>query len=155
MRRTVFLLIAAAALLAGCNKSEESESADDFASRIEGGQPQASGPTRADMPRVAANGKQALKTNAAYTQRGADGKPNSLAINPDGTYALTENGRTQRGKWAWLPDGKRLRLEGVTYGPVVLVADGAVYRMQNEDVPFDDVTPDRMYSLSGGSLPTN
>ena len=147
MFRLLLPTAAFAALLAGCSQPEEGETGDEFAARVNGNQPQASGPADPAMPRVASNGKQALRKGAAYTQKGLDGQPGSLAINPDGTYALIENGRTQRGNWEWLPDGKRLRLQGVANGPIVLVADGALYRMQNEDVPFDDVTPDRMYSL--------
>ena len=36
----------------------------------------------------------------------------------------------------------------VDAGGAAAAPDGALYRMQNEDVPFDDVTPDRAYRLA-------
>lgn len=153
MRRT-FLCLAMTALLAACGQQSEGESADDFASRVNGDSatspPPGStdGPADPGMPRVAADGRKALAQGVTYHQRGG---ANSIAIRSDGTFTLVEDGRTTTGKWDWLADGKRLRLEGVTYGPIVLVANGALYRMQNENVPFDDVTPDRMYVPGEGA----
>lgn len=154
-RRLSLAALALPLALAACGDQPEGESADDFASRVNAGDaaatPQADGPRDPSMPRVAANGAQALSAKAAYTQPAAEGEtPNSLAIRQDGTFTLVEDGRTLEGGWEWLPDGKRLRLKGVVHQPIVLVADGALYRMQNENVPFDDVTPDRMYTLGGG-----
>ena len=67
---------------------------------------------------------------------------------PEPEPPIVKEGRTTTGNWEWLADGKRLRLTGVERQPIVLIADGALYRMQNEDVPFDDVTPDRTYRLA-------
>ncbi|WP_374407753.1 hypothetical protein [Pelagerythrobacter sp.] len=162
MRRTTaafaFVLTVPFAL-AACSEKPEREGADDFAARVNGGGdaempaprgPQADGPRDPSLPRVAANGRKALDQAAAYTRPNADGTADSLAIRQDGTFTLVEAGRTTTGAWQWLPDGKRLRLEGVVQQPVVLVADGALYRMQNERVPFDDVTPERTYRLGAG-----
>lgn len=161
MRRTFTALafvLAAPLALAACGEQPEGESADDFAARVnaggDAGAPaargaQPDGPRDPSLPRVAADGRQALDQAAAYTQPNADGTADSLSVRQDGTFTLVEDGRTTEGTWQWLPDGKRLRLEGVVQQPVVLVADGALYRMQNERVPFDDVTPDRTYRLGG------
>ena len=156
MRRTfaAFAIALAAQLtLAACGEAPEGESADDFAARVNAGGASATqgaqpdGPRAPSLPRVAADGRAALRQAAAYTQPNEDGSADSLTIRQDGTFALVENGRATTGAWRWLPDGKRLRLEGLVQQPIVLVADGALYRMQNEDVPFDDVTPDRAYRL--------
>ncbi|AKM08552.1 hypothetical protein [Pelagerythrobacter marensis] len=153
-------VLAAPLVLAACGERPEGESADDFAARVNGGaapaeegvaseaKKQPDGPRDPSLPRVAADGRKALQQAATYTQPNADGSADSLAIRQDGTYTLVEDGRTTTGEWQWLPDGKRLRLEGLVRQPIVLVADGALYRMQNENVPFDDVTPDRAYRLA-------
>ena len=156
MRRTsaalAFILAAPLALSACGSEPAESESADDFAARVggagEAGPTPADGPRDPSLPRVAADGRQALNQAAAYTQENPDGTSDSLAVRQDGTFTLVEEGRTTTGNWEWLADGKRLRLTGVERQPIVLIADGALYRMQNEDVPFDDVTPDRTYRLA-------
>lgn len=146
MRRTL-VLIAATATLAACGLQQGTDNADDYASRVNGGgiaaTPGAAQPD-ASMPQVASNGKAALKTGATYSQKGGSADK-AIQIDPDGTYKLVEDGQASEGKWEWLPDGKRLRLIGVVHQPIVLVANGAIYRMQNENVPFDDVTIDRMY----------
>ena len=154
MRRTFATLAALA--LAACGEPTEGENADDFAARVDAGGTAAAapkgaqpdGPRDRSLPRVAADGRTALRPAASYTQPNADGSADSLAIRQDGTYTLIEDGRTTNGAWEWLADGRRLRLEGLVQQPIVLVADGALYRMQNEDVPFDDVTPDRAYRLA-------
>lgn len=140
--------------LAACGEPSEGESADDFAARVNAGNAtapqdaQPDGPRDPSLPRVAADGRTALQQAATYTQPNEDGSADSLAIRQDGTFTLVEDGRTTTGEWQWLADGKRVRLEGLIQQPIVLVADGALYRMQNEDVPFDDVTPDRAYRLA-------
>ncbi|RXZ64515.1 hypothetical protein [Pelagerythrobacter rhizovicinus] len=151
-----FILVAPLAL-AACGEQPKGENAEDFAARVNGGDAateqatgrrQPDGPRDPSLPRVAANGREALQQAAAYTRPNPDGTADSLSIGNDGTFTLVEGGRTQTGTWEWLADGKRLRLEGIVRQPIVLVADGALYRMQNENVPFDDVTPDRTYRLT-------
>ncbi len=151
-------ILAAPLALAACGDQPKGENAEDFAARVNDGgataeqttrgRPQPDGPRDPSLPRVAADGRQALQQATAYTRPNPDGTADSLSIGNDGTFTLVEGGRTQTGTWEWLPDGKRLRLQGVVRQPVVLVADGALYRMQNENVPFDDVTPDRTYRLA-------
>lgn len=153
----IAFILAAPLALAACGEQPKGESAEDFAARVNGGDaaagqttrggPQPDGPRDPSLPRVAADGRKALQ-DAAYVRPNADGTADSLSIADDGTFTLTEGGRTQTGTWEWLPDGKRLRLDGVVRQPIVLVANGALYRMQNENVPFDDVTPDRTYRLA-------
>ena len=155
-----FILAAPLALVA-CGQQPKGENAEDFAARVNGGgatagqtaraRPQPDGPRDPSLPRVAADGRQALQQAAAYTQPNPDGTADSLSIGNDGTFTLVEGGRTQTGTWEWLPDGKRLRLQGVVRQPIVLVADGALYRMQNENVPFDDITSDRTYRLTSSA----
>ncbi|WP_338447064.1 hypothetical protein V5F89_04555 [Pelagerythrobacter marensis] len=149
-------VVAAPLALAACGERPEGESAEDFAARVNGGATPAAasgprdakqpdGPRDPSLPRVAADGRKALDQGNAYWRSNPDGTRDSLAIGKDGTFTMVQDGQTQTGKWEWLPDGKRLRLLGVTHQPIVLIADGALYRMQNENVPFDDVTPDRVY----------
>jgi hypothetical protein len=146
-----------AALLSACGGSNEpgGESADDFASRINGSAPTAAGAQqtnaapRPDLPQPAANGREGLAAGAAYVQASADGTvTHGLTIQPDGSFELIENGQKTNGTYEWLPDGRRLRLNGVETRPIVLVADGALYRLTNENVPLDDLTSDRMYTLN-------
>ncbi|RIV75749.1 hypothetical protein [Pelagerythrobacter aerophilus] len=154
----IAFILAAPLALAACGEQPKGENAEDFAARVNGGgataeqtargRPQPDGPRDPSLPRVAADGSKALQQTAAYTRPNPDGTADSLLIANDGNFTLVEGGRTQTGTWEWLPDGKRLRLQGVVRQPIVLVADGALYRMQNENVPFDDVTPDRTYRLA-------
>lgn len=153
---------ALAVMLAGCGARDEGESAADFAARVKGDattSAPASGQAPknaavANLPQAATDGKKAVKFAQQYVPAGSDAKSqNGLTIRPDGTFELAENGRTVSGKYQWLPDGKRLRLNGVENRPIVLVANGALYRMTNENVPLDDVTPDRMYQLPTAEKP--
>jgi hypothetical protein len=152
--KIVCLAAPLALALSACGETQESESAEDFASRINGG-PSESGDDMAtpvretafpELPKPAADGRSAIQSEV-YTNVAADGTRAGLAFNADGTFELSENGNTVKGRYEWLSDGKRLRLLGVEHRPIVLVADGAIYRMTNEDVPYEDVTPDRMFSL--------
>ena len=154
---------ALAMLLAGCGARDEGESADDFAARVKGDgvAPAATASGQkpknvavANLPQAAADGKKALKFAQQYVPAGSGAKSqNGLTIRPNGTFELAENSKTVSGKYQWLPDGKRLRLIGVENRPIVLVANGALYRMTNENVPLDDVTPDRMYQLPAAEKP--
>ena len=148
--------------LAACGSNEQGESADDFAARLDGasaaeagaandGAGQPVNPQLANLPKVAANGQQAVRFDSDYVNTAADGSTSGLSIYQNGTFRLVENGQLTEGRYEWLPDGKRLRLNGVGFRPIVLVADGALYRMTNENVPLNDVTPDRMYSLAGSA----
>ncbi|MXP26299.1 hypothetical protein GRI39_09650 [Altererythrobacter indicus] len=150
-----------AMMLAGCGARDEGESANDFAARIKGESAASANASNqkknaavANLPQAAADGKKAVKFAEQYVPAGSDAKSqNGLTIRPDGTFALAENGKKVSGKYQWLPDGKRLRLIGVESRPIVLVANGALYRMTNENVPLDDVTPDRMYQLPAVEKP--
>lgn len=128
--------------LVACGKREPAESPEDFAARLKGTAIQPSNP--ANLSAVAENGKAAIKTSQTYSQKGPDGTVNGLQFKTDGTFMLHEDGKTVQGTYEWLPDGKRLRLKGVEKRPIVLIANGALYRMTNEQVPLDDLTPDRM-----------
>ena len=164
---TMALVVSMSLALAACGERPEGESAQDFAARVNGGGAgggnapagdpaaanQPDGPRDPSLPRVAADGRKALAAGTAYRRTNPDGTHDSLAIAEDGTFTLEQGGRRQTGEWEWLPDGKRLRLLGVTHQPIVLIADGALYRMQNENVPFDDVTPDRVYRRGADPAP--
>lgn len=153
-------LLPALALAACNNSSDKGENADDFAARVNGSGgsadavPQASAPdaaqeaTLAALPRAAESGRSAADFGAQFTNMGADGSESALTINRDGTFELTENGRTVSGDYEWLADGQRIRLRGVEFRPIVVVAaDGSLYRLSNEDVPIDDISPDRHYTV--------
>ena len=155
--RFTLLAIPATLLLAACNNSAgegESESAQDFAARVNG----QSAPAKDDpaqramldaLPKAAANGRTAVTFATEYTSQPFGGGTSSLTINEDGSYRLVENGQALEGRYEWLPDGRRLRLKGVETRPIVVIADGAMYRQLNEDVPLDDLAPERMYALPG------
>ena len=142
-------LIPIAILLSACGSKGNGESASDYANKIgnAGASPAASSAAAAKLPKPAADGKKAVAFTTPYTQVDAStGVRRGLTINPDGTFELVDNGQTTRGTYQWLPDGKRLRLNGVSDRPIVLIANGAIYRLTNENVPLDDLTPDRMYA---------
>ncbi len=148
--------LAIALLLTACGDQPQGETSDDFASRVGTGAPAPAATVSgapAAGPALPAHARSALKTGTAYVRSGGEADANSLDIRPDGTFVLVENGRPVTGRYEWLPDGRRLRLGGVVNQPLVLVGDGALYRMQNENVPFDDVSPDRTYLLPGSTGP--
>jgi hypothetical protein len=147
------LALSVALLLPSCGSRDPDQSADAYASRVGGpaaGSPgAATAKTGAALPQPAPNGRQAVTFAAPYSQVDPySGAKNGLTINRDGTFELIENGQATRGTYTWLRDGKRLRLNGVATRPIVLIANGAIYRLTNENVPLDDLTPDRMYSPS-------
>lgn len=148
MRRSVTCL-ALVLSLAACH-SRNGESAGDYANKVGSAAPAASSapaPEPTNLPQPAANGKQAVTFATPYTQVDPNsGDKRGLTINQDGTFELVENGKTTKGTYTWLPDGKRLKLNGVAERPIVLIANGAIYRLTNENVPLNDLTPDRMYS---------
>lgn len=152
LRRFAFAasLIPIAILLSGCGSKGNGESASDYANKIgnAGATTSAASSTAATkLPEPASDGKKAVAFTTPYTQVDpSNGVRRGLTINPDGTFELVENGQTTRGTYQWLPDGKRLRLNGVSDRPIVLIANGAIYRLTNENVPLDDLTPDRMYA---------
>jgi|GEM_PF-5045278 len=153
MRKLLFPVLASLPLLlAACGSNDDGESADDFAGRLGGGSAANSGvgqpvnPALADLPQPAPDGKEAVSYETSYVQQAPGGGQDGLTINEDGTFRLVEGGKITEGTWDWLPDGKRLRLNEVDYRPIVLIADGAIYRLTNENVPLNDLTPDRMYA---------
>lgn len=135
--------------LASCGSQHQGESADDYASKVGGpasALPSTAASAKEELPRPEADGRKAVAFAEPYAQIDTNtGAKRALKISQDGTFELTENGRVTRGTYTWLSDGKRLRLNGVSDRPIVLVAKGALYRLTNEDVPIDDLTPDRMY----------
>ena len=142
-------LIPIAILLSGCGSKGNGESAADYANKIGNADatPAASSAAAAKLPKPTADGKKAIAFTTPYTQvDSSTGARRGLTINPDGTFELVENGQAVHGTYQWLPDGKRLRLNGVAERPIVLIANGAIYRLTNENVPLDDLTPDRMYA---------
>jgi len=147
--QTSLIALAALAALTACSRSDEGESAEDYAARMGGAQQAGISGRDLNLPKVVENGREALSYAEAYVQTAADGTKQGLTINSDGTFVLLENGKTVSGRYEWLPDGKRLRLLGVEFRPIVMVGDGAIYRMTNEDVPLDDTAPERMFSPEG------
>lgn len=149
----VLISLAPIALLAACGEPQHSESSDDFAARINGGDAGPGGAGKAPAaggPAVAANGREALALTSDYSRTNEDGTTNSLRLLDNGTYVLVEKGVEYQGSYEWLPDGKRIRLNGASSLPIVVVANGALYRVANENVPLDDLVPDRMYALGTG-----
>lgn len=144
-----FIALAALIALSACSRGDDGESAEDYAARMAGAQKAGVSGRDLNLPKVAENGREALSYANAYVQTAPDGTKQGLTINEDGTFVLLENGRTIKGRYQWLPDGKRLRLLGVEFRPIVMVADGVIYRMTNEDVPLDDTAPERMFSPEG------
>lgn len=145
---SAFLGVSLIVLLAGCGQRSPGEGAQDYANKIGGAAatPGASPAPAGSLPQAAANGRKAVTFATPYTQVDANtGVKRGLTINQDGTFDLLENGQATHGTYTWLADGKRLRLNGVANRPIVLVANGAIYRLTNENVPIDDLTPDRMY----------
>lgn len=150
LRNSALLLPICLALLA-CGERQPAESSDEFAARLKG---TAIKPVnKAELPTVAENGKTAIQTSVPYSQKAPDGSVSGLQFKTDGTFQLNEDGKTISGTYTWLPDGKRLRLNGVEKRPIVLIANGALYRMTNEDVPLDDITPDRMMVTGAPEAP--
>lgn len=154
----IFLATTLALTLAACGSgTDNTDSADDFAARLNGeSAPAADGNravakkagSQAHLPQAAANGRDAIRTDVMYTNAAFGGGERGLQLANDGTFSLREeDGTTLSGSYEWLPDGRRLRLKGVESNPIVIVADGALYRVMNEDVPLDDVGPERMYAL--------
>lgn len=152
MRRSFVVAALAASLalpLAACGSRNQGDNAQSYANKIGGPASPAATTPAAALPQAAPNGKKAVSYASPYSQVDPEtGVKRGLTINQDGTFELVENGQTTRGTYTWLPDGKRLRLNGVTERPIVLVANGALYRLTNENVPLDDLTPDRMYSAA-------
>ena len=151
----VLISLAPIALLAACGEPQQSESSDDFAARINGGDvgPGGAGAGQAPAaggPAVAANGREALALTSDYSRTNEDGTTNSLRLLDNDSYVLVEKGVEYQGSYEWLPDGKRIRLNGASSLPIVVVANGALYRVANENVPLDDLVPDRMYALCTG-----
>jgi len=143
---TSLISLCALSLLTACSRDDRGESAEGYAARM--GEAQQAGVSGRDLnlPKVAEDGRKTLSYAHAYVQSAADGTKQGLTINHDGSFVLMENGRTVSGRYEWLTDGKRLRLLGVESRPIVMVADGAIYRMTNEDVPLDDTAPERMFT---------
>jgi len=134
-------------LLASCGQRSPGENAQDYANKVGGpAAAPASGSRATSLPQAAANGRKTVTFATPYTQVDAStGVKRGLTLNQDGTFDLLENGQATHGTYTWLPDGKRLRLNGVANRPIVLIANGAIYRLTNENVPIDDLTQDRMY----------
>src|SRR5690606_2553673 len=143
---TSLIALSSLALLAACSRGDEGESAEDYAARMAGAQQPGVSGRDLNLPKTAENGRTALSYAEAYVQTAADGTKQGLTLNRNGTFVLLENGQTVSGRYGWLADGKRLRLLGVANRPIVMVADGAIYRMTNEHVPLDDTAPERMFT---------
>jgi hypothetical protein len=132
--------------LAACG-SRDGDGAGDYAAQFGEGQSGQDNAAIARLPKAAPDGRKAIRYTKPYQGRGLDGNKSAVQFFSNGTYRLQEGGRTRDGQYQWLPDGKRLRLVGVTFRPIVLIADdGAMYRMTNENVPITDLTPDRLFS---------
>lgn len=144
--KTVLIVAPLALALAACG-SRDGEDADDFASQLGGHGTTQDNAALARLPKAAPDGRKAIRYTKPYWGTGMNGGKSGVQFFSNGTYRLQEDGRTRDGRYEWLPDGKRLRLQGVTFRPVVLIAqDGAMYRMTNENVPITDITPDRLFS---------
>lgn len=145
--KTALIVAPLALALAACG-SRDGEDADDYASQLNGEwKTTQDNAAIARLPKAAPDGRKAIRYTAPYRGTGQDGRTSAVQFFSNGMFRLQENGRTIDGRYEWLPDGKRLRLQGVTFRPIVLVAqNGAMYRMTNENVPITDLTPDRLFS---------
>ena len=59
----------------------------------------------------------------------------------------------KQGTYSWYKDGSRILIKDGDTNNVYGVADGAVYKMNDENAPATDISPDRMYSRTAAGQP--
>ena len=110
--------------------------------------------TPAPMPSVATNARTSVKYAGTYEQTGPDGRKSSLTLNDDDTYSMTgPDGVQKQGTYSWYKDGSRILIKDGDTNNVYGVADGAVYKMNDENAPATDISPERMYSRTAAGQP--
>ena len=99
-----------------------------------------------NLPQVPANSLTTIKYYGNYSQDGEDGK-STLRLNEDDTYEYTApDGTVTSGKYKRMDDNNRILIEDFDgKAGVFSIADGAIYRLENEDSMPSEITVEGMY----------
>ena len=137
MRKTL-ALIAPAALalsLAACGSNEPDDRVVDTGTETAGvdvNLPQ----QPVEYPTVATNARTSVDYAGTYNQRGTDGRNSSITLNEDDTYTMTNaDGVQTSGTYNWYDDNSRILIRENGQNQVYAIADGAIYRMADENAP--------------------
>ena len=102
-----------------------------------------------EMPQPTENALETIDYSGTYVFTGLDGSESTLTLDAeDGTYSYEGAGGTsESGEYETL-DGSRIFIEEIGgRNAWFSVADGALYRLPNEDTAYDDVDPGSIWIL--------
>jgi hypothetical protein len=89
-----------------------------------------------EYPEVAVNARETVDYAGDYSQTLPDGRSRTLTLGRDDTYTFRdESGAESRGTYNWYSDNSRILIRRDGANEVYAIADGALYRMTDENAP--------------------
>ncbi|MGN3974918.1 hypothetical protein [Tsuneonella sp. SYSU-LHT278] len=137
--------------LASCGDTAPAERADADSAGVDVDLPQVD----PRFPSVAPDARTSVNYAGTYAQPVADGQ-RSISLNTDGTYVLREPGGAETtGTYNWYADNSRILMKVDGRNEVYAIADGALYRMPDENAPTTGtMTEEQTYRRVSGSAPS-
>ena len=89
-------------------------------------------------PEVPLDARNTVDYEGAYEQRRSDGRIDRITLEPDDRYTIRDqNGAERSGSFNWYADNSRILIRDAGEDRVYAIADGALYRMEDETAPLD------------------
>lgn len=149
--RNLFALTAIAplALLAACGDAPVED--EDVALDPAGLGLESPDVAAADMPQPTENSVETVDYSGDYTFTGLDGSESTLTLDKEaGTYSYKGPGIESSGTYETL-DGSRIAIEDFDgRAGYFSIADGALYRLADENTPYDTIEVNAMYRRNEG-----
>lgn len=137
--RRIILPLAMLAAVSACKK--EAPAAPEATTEA------AATPAAAAMPAIATDARKTLQFAGSYAQTGADGKVTTLKLGADDSYEWTgADGKTVKGTYNWYKDGSTILLDAAGGKGVFAIADGAVYKLADNNAPRTGFTANQMWT---------
>jgi hypothetical protein len=155
MRIPIILSAAAPlALLAACGDSTPADEAEPTA-LDEVAPTQDLAAASIDMPEVPANSLASVDYPGSYAMTDAEGRTSRITLRDDDTYDYTgPDGTSRTGRYTRLDDGSRIMIEDFDgRAGYFSVADGAIYRLEGESTPYNEITVTGMYRRENAPVP--
>lgn len=134
--------------LAACGDTAPADTADADTAGVDVNLPQ----VEPRFPSVAPNARTSVNYAGTYAQPIGNGE-RSITLRTDGTYVLRDpNGSETSGTYNWYADNSRILIKSNGENQVYAIADGALYRMPDENASTSGpMTEEQTYRRAGGS----
>ena len=151
-------LVAPLALaLAACGGDADTAEADGTLADTTTNDTTMMAPADGDYPQVPVDARANVNYQRTYTNTAADGTTSTIALGADDSYTMTAADGTQStGTFNWYSDNSRILIRENGETQVYGVADGALYRLSDENAdpngPRDAATTYRASGAMGGGM---